>query len=121
MADPHELWREKNVTQLIPNATSILNNTTFTRPELNILLQAYGRGVAAGDWRDYAIDFLPAVALFSIFRRSSERPIYIVEKRPALMHKQGQFVVLDQRGANVRRGHDLGRVLLSLRPVRQLK
>jgi hypothetical protein len=121
MAEHHDLWHNGNVTPLLPRVAGTLGETTFTRHEINVLLQAYGKGVAAGEWRDYAIDFLSDSTLFSIFRRSSERPFYTVEKRPALMQKQGPFAILDQRGAVLRRGHDLSRVLLCLRPIRRLK
>jgi hypothetical protein len=85
--------------------------TAFDRRELNELLGLYGRKVAAGEWRDYAIDFLKDVAVFSVFRRSSEVPLYRIIKDPALARKQGAFSVVAATGLVLKRGHDLSRVL----------
>lgn len=85
--------------------------TTFDRGELNELLGLYGRKVAAGEWRDYAIDFLKDVAVFSVFRRSSEVPLYRIIKDPALARRQGAFSVVAATGLVLKRGHDLSRVL----------
>ena len=67
---------------------------TFDRPELNRILALYGRMVAAGEWRDYALDFRAETAVFSIFRRASEMPLFRIEKRPELRSKQGQYSVI---------------------------
>ena len=83
----------------------------FERRELDQLLRLYGRMVAAGEWRDYAIDGLSESAIFSVFRRSSEAPIYRVEKRPELARRQGAWAVLGQGGVVLRRGRDLDQVL----------
>ncbi len=83
----------------------------FDRRELNALLQLYGRMVAAGHWRDYAIDGLRDAAVFSVFRRASEAPCYRIEKRPALATRQGAWSVQAQGGLIVRRGHELAQVL----------
>ena len=83
----------------------------FDRRELNTILNLYGRKVASGEWRDYAIDFLKDRALFSIYKRASERPLYVVEKNPRLRLKQGQYMVLSQDGRILKRGHDLTTVL----------
>ncbi|HEX3673546.1 MAG TPA: DUF2794 domain-containing protein [Rhizomicrobium sp.] len=83
----------------------------FDRRELNQILTIYGRMVAAGEWRDYAIDFLDDVALFSIFRRTSEMPLFRVEKRPKLRARQGQYAVIASPGHILRRGHELENVL----------
>jgi hypothetical protein len=83
----------------------------FERRELNRLLSLYGRMVAAGEWRDYAIDGLSESAVFSVFRRSSEAPLYRIEKRPALTRKQGAWAVVGQGGMILRRGHELEQVL----------
>ncbi|HLY04791.1 MAG TPA: DUF2794 domain-containing protein [Rhizomicrobium sp.] len=83
----------------------------FERRELDQILRAYGRMVAAGEWRDYAIDFLSDRAVFSVFRRSSERPAYTIEKYPALKRRQGQYSVLAASGHVLKRGRDLGTVL----------
>jgi hypothetical protein len=83
----------------------------FDRRELNQLLQLYGRMVAAGHWRDYAIDGLKDAAVFSVFRRASEAPFYRIEKRPALAARQGAWSIHAHGGLIVRRGHDLAQVL----------
>jgi hypothetical protein len=87
------------------------NQVTFSRRELNRILDLYGRKVAAGEWRDYAIDFRKDRAVFSVFRRTSEVPIYRIEKNPKLEHKQGAFSVITATGLILRRGHELERVL----------
>ena len=84
---------------------------TFERRELNRLLGLYGRMVAAGEWRDYAIDFLKDRAVFSVFRRSSEMPIYRIEKAPRLGRRQGAYSVISATGLILRRGHELDGVL----------
>ena len=84
---------------------------SFDRRELSQILNIYGRKVAAGEWRDYAIDMLREKAVFSIFRRSSEVPLYRIEKNPRLARRQGAYSVITATGLIVKRGHDLGRVL----------
>ena len=83
----------------------------FERRELERLLRLYGRMVAAGEWRDYGMDCLSEAAVFSVFRRSSEAPLYRIEKRPALARKQGAWAVLGHGGHILRRGHELDQVL----------
>jgi hypothetical protein len=90
------------------------NRVTFERRELDRILSLYGRMVAAGEWRDYAIDFLKDRAVFSVFRRSSEVPIYRIEKNPRLARRQGAYSVVSATGLIVRRGHELDRVLRSI-------
>lgn len=90
----------------------------FDRVELNHLLLIYGRKVSAGEWRDYAMDALPDRALFSVYRKFSEAPLYQIEKRPADARKQGAFSVRAADGRILRRGHDLERVLRVLEPER---
>lgn len=85
---------------------------TFNRLELSRILNLYGRMVSDGEWRDYAIDFLKDRAVFSVFRRASEVPIYRIEKDPRLARKQGAYSVVSAAGMILRRGHDLDRVLL---------
>ena len=85
---------------------------TFDRRELDRILNLYGRMVADGEWRDYAIDFLKDRAVFSVFRRASEVPIYRIEKDPRLARKQGMYSVISATGLILRRGHELERVLL---------
>lgn len=84
---------------------------SFDRHELGKILSLYGRMVAAGEWRDYGIAALREVAVFSIFRRAAENPLYRIEKRPRLRAKQGQYAVLGPEGQILRRGHDLVQVL----------
>jgi len=84
---------------------------TFDRRELNLLFSLYGAQVAAGEWRDYAIDFIPNKAVFSIFRRTSEMPLYRIEKIPELARRQGAYCVVAANGQILRRGQELARVL----------
>lgn len=84
---------------------------TFQRSELDMLLKVYGRMVAAGEWRDYAIDHLKDRAVFSVFRRASEVPLYRIEKMPKLARKQGAYAVVAANGLILKRGHDIGQVL----------
>jgi hypothetical protein len=90
----------------------------FERLELDRLLRFYGRMVAAGEWRDYALDALPDRALFSVYRRTSEAPLYQIEKRPDEARKQGAYSVKAIDGRVLRRGHDLARVIAVLEPKR---
>ena len=83
----------------------------FERREFERLLRLYGRMVAAGEWRDYAIDALSDRAVFSVYRRSSEAPLYRIEKQPALARRQGAWSVMAAGGLIVKRGHDLDQVL----------
>lgn len=83
----------------------------FDRRELDQILRVYGRMVAAGEWRDYAIAGLPEAAVFAIFRHAAETPVYRVEKRPALARRQGAWSVIGQGGQILRRGHELSQVL----------
>jgi hypothetical protein len=84
---------------------------SFDRRELTRILDLYGRMVAAGHWRDYAIRVSPAVAVFAAFRRSAERPEFRIEKRPALRLKQGEFALIGEHGQMLKRGQDLNLVL----------
>jgi hypothetical protein len=90
------------------------HRVTFNRLELNRILNLYGRMVADGEWRDYAIDFLKDRAVFSVFRRASEVPLYRIEKDPRLARKQGMYSVISATGLILRRGHELERVLLAI-------
>lgn len=96
--------------------------THFDRRELQLILGVYGRMVAAGEWRDYAIDGLRDEAFFSIFRRASERPLYTLRKTPAEAQRQGAYALLGADGRVLKRGRDLEAVLaffnrLLLRPA----
>ncbi len=83
----------------------------FERRELDRLLRLYGRMVAAGEWRDYGMDTLREAAVFSVFRRTAEAPLYRIEKRPALARKQGAWAIVGEGGHILLRGHDLDQVL----------
>src|SRR5580700_713018 len=85
--------------------------TFFERRELDRLLRLYGQMVAGGHWRDYAIDGLREAAVFSVFRRASEAPLYRIEKRPSLARRQGAWAVIGQGGVVLKRGHELDQVL----------
>jgi hypothetical protein len=87
---------------------------SFDRRELNALFNLYGAKVAAGEWRDYALDFTPGRAVFSVFRRTSEAPLYRIEKNPDLARRQGPYAVIAATGLVLRRGHDLARVLKAI-------
>jgi hypothetical protein len=104
--DPSEFRGGEAASPLAPRS-----QVTFSRRELDRLLDLYGRKVAAGEWRDYAIDFLKDRAVFSVFRRSSEMPIYRIEKNPKLARRQGAYSVVSVTGLIVKRGHELERVL----------
>lgn len=86
----------------------------FNRNELEQILRVYGRRVAAGEWRDYALDFSADKAVFSVFRHTSEVPLYRIEKCPGLARRQGAYSVVAATGLILRRGHDLARVLAVL-------
>ena len=83
----------------------------FDRLELTRILDLYGRMVAAGHWRDYAIELGREAAIFAAFRRAAERPEFRIEKHPALRHKQGMWALVGEAGQIVKRGHELGPVL----------
>ncbi|TZG28648.1 DUF2794 domain-containing protein [Sphingomonas montanisoli] len=83
----------------------------FDRHELTRILDLYGRMVAAGHWRDYAMDFNRDIACFAAFRRATERPEIRIEKRPALHTRQGMWALIGENGAVLKRGHELGPVL----------
>ena len=99
------------MNSFIPIANFHSNVVSFQKPELTIILSVYGRMVASGEWRDYGISSLKEVAVFSIFRRTAEHPIYRIEKRPKLRNRQGQYAVVGMDGQILKRGHDLKSVL----------
>ena len=94
-----------------PLPRSAPGQTGFTRREIERILDLYGRMVAAGHWRDYAMDFERDFASFSAFRRTAERPEYRVEKRPSLHMKQGMWSLVGEQGQVLKRGHELAGVL----------
>ncbi len=87
------------------------DQVSFDRAELGLILSLYGRMVSAGEWRDYGLSFLRDVAVFSVFRRASEHPIYRIEKRPRFRGRQGVYAVIGMDGQILKRGHDLRTVL----------
>jgi hypothetical protein len=89
---------------------------SFNRQELNEILEVYGRKVADGEWRDYAIDQMRERAVFSIFRRTSEVPLYRIVKQPRQARRQGAYSLVAATGLVLKRGHNLGRVLRALDP-----
>ena len=93
------------------SAPATVSHVTFDRRELDRILNVYGRMVAEGEWRDYAIDFMKDRAVFSVFRRASEVPLYRIEKDPKLARRQGAYSVISATGLIMRRGHELERVL----------
>jgi hypothetical protein len=97
-----------------PRVPTFASAVMFSRRELDRILSLYGRKVAAGEWRDYAIDFLKDRAVFSVFRHACEVPIYRIEKNPRLERRQGAYSVISATGLIVRRGRELDRVLGAL-------
>jgi hypothetical protein len=113
-AQPSEMTGGETVAVSSPAFLAPGARVTFDRLELGRILTLYGRKVAAGEWRDYAIDFLRDRAVFSVFRRSSEVPIYRIEKSPRLARRQGAYSVVSAAGVVLRRGHELDRVLRAI-------
>lgn len=103
-----------NVIQAPQIAPAPPEQVAFDRRELGVILSLYGRMVAAGEWRDYGISCLREVAVFSVFRRTAEFPLYRIEKRPKLRMRQGQYAVIGPQGQVLKRGHDLAQVLRTL-------
>ena len=111
-----ELLMSNNETSTM--ADGVLNfpsharkQVNFDRKELGLILNLYGRFVAEGEWRDYAIDFGQEIASFSVFRRASEQPLYKITKNPNLARKQGLYAVVAQGGLIMKRGNELEQVL----------
>ena len=98
-------------SQVIPFPASPPPQVAFQRDELRTIFNLYGRRVAEGEWRDYALDFRRDKAVFSIYRRTSEMPLYRIEKDPRLARRQGVYAVIAASGLVLKRGHDLARVL----------
>ncbi|HVL72475.1 MAG TPA: DUF2794 domain-containing protein [Beijerinckiaceae bacterium] len=104
---------------VVPFPPAAPKQVTFTREELREILDLYGRMVADGEWRDYAIDFTRDKAVFSVYRRTSEMPLYRIEKDPRLARRQGAYSIVATSGLILKRGHDLSRVLRVLdKPLR---
>lgn len=99
------------MTIIAPPFRAGTEQISFHRLELNLILSLYGRMVAAGEWRDYGISTLKDAAVFSVFRRTAENPMYRIEKRPKLRNRQGMYAVIGAEGQVLKRGHDLRSVL----------
>jgi hypothetical protein len=108
---PHAAGNYRGHHAASAQASEAQRCTTFTRQELTAILAVYGRKVAAGEWRDYAIDLGRDKAVFSVFRRASEVPLFRIEKSPKLARKQGAYSVMAPAGLILKRGPDLVRVL----------
>ena len=102
-----------------PQSAPAPATVAFDRHELREIFNLYGRMVASGEWRDYAMDFGKEKAVFSVYRRSNEHPLYRIEKNPKLARKQGAYAVIAVTGLILKRGHELARVLQVLdKPVK---
>jgi Protein of unknown function (DUF2794) len=112
--DPSQFHGGGSSQRHVPAPVTQHVEVTFSQRELKRILDLYGRMVAAGEWRDYAIDFLKDRAVFSVFRRASEVPLYRIEKNPKLARRQGAYSVISATGLIVRRGHELERVLRAI-------
>ena len=95
----------------VPQNAQATEQVSFDRREFSLILSLYGRMVAAGEWRDYGISCLREMAVFSVFRRTAEFPLYRIEKRPKLRARQGMYAIVAMDGQILRRGHDLAAVL----------
>ncbi|MEM8802089.1 MAG: DUF2794 domain-containing protein [Pseudomonadota bacterium] len=94
-----------------PKSQALPEKIAFDRRELSVIMGLYGRMVSAGEWRDYGMSFLKDVAVFSVFRRTAEHPLYRIEKRPKLRNRQGMYAVIGMDGQVLKRGADLRAVL----------
>ena len=107
------------LAQVVPFPTAAPKQVSFSREELREILDLYGRKVAEGEWRDYAIDFTRDKAVFSVYRRTAEMPLYRIEKEPRLARRQGAYSVVAASGLVLKRGQALARVLAVLdKPLR---
>ena len=119
--EPISLSRRTGRAPAAPATAPAPARVTFDRRELDRILDLYGRMVALGEWRDYAIDFTRDKAVFSIFRRALDVPLYRIEKDPRLARRQGAYAVVSQTGLILKRGHELPRILSVLeKPLRTI-
>jgi Protein of unknown function (DUF2794) len=112
--EPIQFRRPANTSSSGPSASPAQQAqpvTAFNRQELSAILNVYGRQVAAGEWRDYSIEFTRDSACFSVYRRTSEVPLYRIEKSPKLARKQGAYSVIAATGLILKRGQELAQVL----------
>ncbi|MDI4657351.1 DUF2794 domain-containing protein [Xanthobacter autotrophicus] len=118
-AEPIILSRRGAVSVQPAASSPVPLKITFDRRELDRILDLYGRMVAQGEWRDYAIDFTRDKAVFAVYRRAMDMPLYRIEKDPRLARRQGMYAVISQTGHILKRGHELPRVLAVLeKPLR---
>ncbi|NIX75344.1 DUF2794 domain-containing protein [Microvirga terricola] len=117
VAEPLRSGAAQGLASILPFPAAP-KRVSFDRAELQVILNLYGRMVAEGEWRDYAIDFTPDKAVFSIYRRTSEVPLYRIEKAPRLARKQGAYSVVVASGLILKRGHELERVIRVLDKLR---
>ncbi|MEM1365178.1 MAG: DUF2794 domain-containing protein [Pseudomonadota bacterium] len=110
-ADSERVYIVSSTATASENRSSKFDYVKFDRAELDLMLGVYGRRVAKGEWRDYAIDMLKDRAVFSVFRRTAEMPIYRIEKNPRLARRQGAYSVISAAGTVLKRGQDLRQVL----------
>lgn len=103
---PDGRLRPAAITPFPTGRARVQADVSFDHRELREIMNVYGRGVADGSWKDYALDFTPDKAVLSIYRRASEVPLYRVEKDPELARKQGAYAVVNAAGFVLRRGHD---------------
>lgn len=107
----HCLYMNTQNLMPFPGQAGAPDQVVFNRAELGMIMGLYGRMVAAGEWRDYGMSFLRDVAVFAVFRRTAEHPLYRIEKRPKLRNRQGQYAVIGMDGQVLKRGGDLNKVL----------
>lgn len=108
MTDIYDPDQNSNIVRFANKTPKLIR---FDLRELSLIMRLYGRYVAEGEWRDYAIDFSPEAATFAIHRRASEQPLYRITKNPTLAQKQGQYAVIAPGGLILKRGQDLEQVL----------
>lgn len=113
-ADEERFGGRSHFGARVAGTTTSPPEVRFNRREIDAILKVYGRKVAAGEWRDYAIDHRRDEAVFSVFRRASEVPLFRIVKQPKLARKQGAYSVLSAGGYILKRGHDLHQVLFAL-------
>lgn len=104
-----------NAPLSFPGTSTVVDRVAFSKAELSAILRLYGQMVARGEWRDYSMTFGRDAAIFSIFRRTAEMPLYQIEKRPAARNRQGGFTLVAEGGRILHRGHEIEIVLKALR------
>jgi hypothetical protein len=119
MSDLDPIYAAARGAELVRFPVAAKERISFDRLELREIFNLYGRKVVSGEWRDYAVDFLKDRAVFSVFRRASEMPLYRIVKDPALARRQGAYAVIGATGLILKRGHELRNVLRVLeKPLR---